>query len=327
MDLDGDGTRDIISGSYMPGDIFCFRGLGKGQYAPGVKLTGADGKPARAGLASAVAVTDWNGDGKLDLVVGNIHGVVSLLPQVGKKDGLPVFGPAVEVLASDTTSHTSGSTTWTQSRGDAGPLVADWDGDGVEDLLVGYDDGSVRWSKATRDAQGRVVLAKAVELIPSRDEARFLTSAIEEKTGATPSRPQERAKLALADWNGDGKQDLLVGDFSSATGPEPALTAEQSAERRKLESERTDLQRKYDEAWRRADRAARKSLGLPETMSFDEGDETTSRVYEVIGKDAEYKRVREAVDENWKKLAPLTAPHLTHGYVWVHLRKAEAGAK
>ena len=33
MDFDNNGTLDMISGSYDPGDIYLFRGLGNGEYA------------------------------------------------------------------------------------------------------------------------------------------------------------------------------------------------------------------------------------------------------------------------------------------------------
>ena len=33
MDYDGDGITDFVSGSYDPGDVYLFRGLGEGEYA------------------------------------------------------------------------------------------------------------------------------------------------------------------------------------------------------------------------------------------------------------------------------------------------------
>ena len=48
MDLDGDGIRDLISGSW-PGELFWFRGKGKGAFAPPVKLKDKDGKTINIG--------------------------------------------------------------------------------------------------------------------------------------------------------------------------------------------------------------------------------------------------------------------------------------
>ena len=33
MDFDGDGTLDLISGSYDPGELYLFRGRGHGKFA------------------------------------------------------------------------------------------------------------------------------------------------------------------------------------------------------------------------------------------------------------------------------------------------------
>src|SRR5262249_12849400 len=85
------------------------------------------------GTASAVHAAAWDGDGELDLIVGEIGGTVSLVPnegtakayRFGKDRALQAGGQPLKV------------------EGDAGPFVADWDGDGKPDLLVGAGDGSV----------------------------------------------------------------------------------------------------------------------------------------------------------------------------------------
>ena len=38
MDFNADGILDFVSGSYDPGDLYFFRGLGKGKYAAVEKL-------------------------------------------------------------------------------------------------------------------------------------------------------------------------------------------------------------------------------------------------------------------------------------------------
>src|SRR5262245_50426874 len=119
----------MVSGSYNPGDIFVFRGLGHGKYASREMLRFDDGKVLRAGTASSLA--DWDRDGKIDLIVGNSDGEVRFLPNVSR-DGHLAFGRAKYLPVSQT-----------GMRGDAGPIVADWDGDGIPDLIVGTVDGSV----------------------------------------------------------------------------------------------------------------------------------------------------------------------------------------
>ena len=45
VDFDRDGTLDMISGSYDPGECYLFRGLGKGQYAARETIVDTSGKP------------------------------------------------------------------------------------------------------------------------------------------------------------------------------------------------------------------------------------------------------------------------------------------
>lgn len=82
MDLDGDGKLEILSGS-LPGEIYCFHRKPNGSYGPGEVLKDTTGKPINVGRASAVAVADWNGDGKPDLIIGNIDGGVFLVLNEG----------------------------------------------------------------------------------------------------------------------------------------------------------------------------------------------------------------------------------------------------
>ena len=192
-DLDGNGTVDIVSGSW-PGEIYVFHRKRNGIYLEPVKLT-QGGKPLNVGKASAVAVTDWNGDGALDLVIGNIDGQVQLVaskvkpqqwgePKRLEADGKPILADG----------------------GDAGPCVADWDGDGLADLIVGSGSGAVQWFRNT-GTKTAPKLAKPVVLVSAtgREE--------NQNTQKKPTAPAIRTKPAVADWNGDGRPDLLVGDF------------------------------------------------------------------------------------------------------------------
>lgn len=81
-DWDGDGKRDLIVGS-EGGEVTWYRNTGKNdapRYAAGeVLLTagsgerGAEGtEPKHHGMRVKVHVTDWNEDGKADLLVGDV---------------------------------------------------------------------------------------------------------------------------------------------------------------------------------------------------------------------------------------------------------------
>ena len=70
MDFDGDDIPDIVSGSYAPGNLYLFRGEGKGHFKASEIIKDKDGKPVRVGYASTVFAYDWRGTGKLDLLCG-----------------------------------------------------------------------------------------------------------------------------------------------------------------------------------------------------------------------------------------------------------------
>ena len=45
MDFDGDGKLDLVSGSYDPGEVYLFRGLGRGKFAAREVICDKAGKP------------------------------------------------------------------------------------------------------------------------------------------------------------------------------------------------------------------------------------------------------------------------------------------
>src|SRR5581483_10920953 len=82
------------------------------------------------GTASAVHAVDWDGDGLIDLLVGDIRGNVYLIPNEGKPKAY-AFGKPRQLQAGGKPLRV---------EGDAGPFAVDWDGDGKIDLLVGSGD-------------------------------------------------------------------------------------------------------------------------------------------------------------------------------------------
>jgi hypothetical protein len=181
------------------------------------------------GCASSVAVADWNGDGLLDLIVGDIRGHVSVYLNEGTKRHY-AFGKPIRLKANGKEIAVP--------HGDAGPCVADWDGDGLLDLIVGCGDGSVIFYRNIGTPK-KPKLAEGVVLIPP--------GTIEydvQKMSKEPTRGV-RAKVCVVDYNGDGLPDLLVGDLSNQRPNTPEPTPEEKKKQVAARKEMEKLQAEY----------------------------------------------------------------------------------
>ena len=150
MDIDGDGHLDILSGSYsrmdkdMAGLFQVLRGNKDGTFRKAEVLKGTDGEPLiiptkgddqwTEKICTRPFAVDWDGDGKLDLIVGNFPGTFYWFKGQGKGK----FEPTPELLL-------SGGKPLKLPGVHSDPFVIDWDGDGKKDLLVGqFRQGKIR---------------------------------------------------------------------------------------------------------------------------------------------------------------------------------------
>ena len=187
VDLNADGHKDMLTGCWTK-NVFIFRGNAKGNFDVPEPILHRDGSAILPGSASTVFAADWDADGDLDLLLGNIDGEVYLATNEGSRKAY-AFGPKQALRAGGQPIKVTGR--------DSGPCVADWDGDGQADLLVGTGSGDVLLFR-NKGTRGKPKLVKA----------RVLVKGSTDGIGT-------RTKVAVADWNGDGHQDLLVGDFAS----------------------------------------------------------------------------------------------------------------
>jgi hypothetical protein len=196
VDLNGDGRMDLVSGEYSPGNIHFFEGT-RGGFKASKPLAeeGADFKDMNRWM-STVHFADWDGDKDLDMVVGSVMGGVYLNVNKGTRTK-PVFGKREPIMVGGSPMKV---------KGKSDPFVADWDGDGKPDLLVGDEYAQVTFFKGL----GRGSFEPGVLLGPET-AAPDETLKKHNPTGK-PILPGYRLRIHVTDWNGDGKLDLLAGN-------------------------------------------------------------------------------------------------------------------
>ena len=187
-DLDGDGDLDILVANKIDTEnqrtarIYRLENVG-GAAHPAFRLDGALAEVS-GDFHYAPALADLDGDGDLDLIVGTWNKGVFLYRNDGDARA-PRFTRVEEPLVELTRgSHAS-------------PALADLDGDGDLDLVAGESSGEVNvWrNDGTRSAPSFTLVSDTL-------------------LGVDVGR---RSAPALADLNGDGAVDLVVGSESGET--------------------------------------------------------------------------------------------------------------
>jgi hypothetical protein len=338
VDFDGDGNLDLISGSYDPGELYLFRGLGGGKFAAREVIRDKSGKPILRvpnqkdrieSFGSWVTMVDWYDRGVLDILVGTIDGRMFLRRNEGTRTK-PAYATENEWVK-------VGSKRLRVPGRHANPVIADWDGDGRWDIITGSADGGVYWYRNVGE-RGRPAFAAPVALIPKHDGWSAWSSIPGYRewldAGQVP-RAGIRSQIAVVDYDGDGKLDILLGDFCSYLHVKKDLTPEQ---RRAFEAAR-DRQDKAAGALREGEEALERRWrttiqGVPRSeLLKPENIAKNRKVYQKMYQEmCDAPAYQKQTAENEQAKQDLTkyidagtseahAPAIAHGYVWLFRRK------
>lgn len=229
FDWDGDGDEDLVCGN-SAGHMAWIENLDGGNpprwNAP--KLLEADGHVLRilAGPNGSIqgpceakwgyttlSVADWDHDELPDLIVNSIWGKVVWYRNVGSRTA-PRLAAAAPVEVQWPGKAPKPAWTWWEPQGKelatqwrTTPVVIDWNRDGLNDLVM-LDQEGYLCLFARAEQGGQLVLLPPERVFVDREGALL-------RLNAREAGGSGRRKLCFADWNGDGRLDLLTNSVNA----------------------------------------------------------------------------------------------------------------
>ncbi len=204
-DFDGDGDLDLLCGEFLDGFTY-FENVGtrtQPVYAAGRRLQ-REGQPLHMDLQMIVPTAiDWDGDGDVDLIVGDEDGRVALVEHTGRViDGVPEFLPP-EYFRQQAEFVKFGALVT--------PVSVDWDDDGDEDLICGNSAGYIAWIE-NLDGGNPPTWAEP-KLLSAGDEAIRIQAGSNGSIQGPCEAKWGYTTLSVADWDHDGLRDLIVNSI------------------------------------------------------------------------------------------------------------------
>lgn len=206
-DFNGDGKPELICGEFL--DKLTWYNNSGSKTAPkfevGKYLLDEKGAVIRlhVEMITPVAV-DFDGDGHMDLLVGDEDGRVAFVRNTGKvKKRMPVFQSPVYLKQKADNVKFGALTT---------PVSVDWDGDGNEDIISGNSAGNIAFIKNINGKSTEPSWAEPTLLKSNGTEIRIMAG----KNGSIQGPAEEKwgyTTLSVADWDNDGKKDIVVNSI------------------------------------------------------------------------------------------------------------------
>ena len=198
-DIDGNGLLDLLVGTGDNQRIARYEQTGAGL------ITFAAKTNIQVGAADLVtpsqfprpAITDLDGNGKLDMLIGDYSGYIKRY-EASAINSATFVAIAGNVQADGVDIKADGAT----ANGTAKPLLFDLDGNGLLDLIVGSQAGAItRYEQSARYATGFIL--KGTLTTDGSTAINMGTTANNEGGYAAP---------IITDLDGNGRLDLIVGE-------------------------------------------------------------------------------------------------------------------
>lgn len=192
VDWNDDGKNDLVIGDGRGAQTRVWKNVGT-KAKPVFSTHHLQYLPPDAGVRPyhetvQPCIADWNADGKKDLIMGRNRGVYVYLNEGSNAEPRFDFDRSRLGMKINDVFPTERLS----------PVVVDWDGDGLQDLLAGTQSGEVFFARNTGSKE-----------TPEFDAVSSV------KAGGKKVDAGSEARIAVGDVDGDGRTDLLVG---AATG-------------------------------------------------------------------------------------------------------------